>query len=150
MEELRHDVRQASGAYSITKNTIFSLALEKTDSPVPEEFLTGQTATGFALGEIPSMAKVLVDFAKAEEHFSIKGGILDGNLLSTADVEALADLPSLDQLRAQVIGLVNGPARNLVGVVASGVRQVVNVIDAYAKQEPEADAAAEAVAEAAA
>jgi large subunit ribosomal protein L10 len=142
LESLRQEIRQVNGAYSITKNTLMRLALEETGYPVPEAFLTGQTATGFVMGEIPAMAKALVNYAKTVEAFNIKGGILEQRLLSQADIEALAELPPLDQLRSQIIGLVNGPARNLAGVVASGVRQVINVLDAYAKQDQPAEAAA--------
>jgi len=60
---------------------------------------------------------------------------LGDEFVTVEQVEALAKLPSLDELRAQVIGLINGPARNVASVLASGVRQVVNVVDAYAKSE---------------
>jgi large subunit ribosomal protein L10 len=72
----------------------------------------------------------------------VKGGIMGAELLTADQVEALAKLPSLDELRAQIIGLVSAPARNIASTVASGVRQVVNVLDAYARQEEaEAEAA---------
>ncbi|HUM72378.1 MAG TPA: 50S ribosomal protein L10, partial [Chloroflexota bacterium] len=64
--------------------------------------------------------------------------------LTAAEVEALAKLPSLDQLRAQLLGLINAPAQNIVGAVAGGVRQIVNVLDAYAKSESDGGEAAEA------
>jgi large subunit ribosomal protein L10 len=89
------------------------------------------------------VAKTLVDFAKKEEDFfEIKGGILGDDLLTVEQVEALAKLPSRDELRAQLIGLISSPARNLASTVASGVRQVVNVVDAYSKQEVEAEGSA--------
>ena len=67
----------------------------------------------------------------------LRVAIFEGKLLSTEDVEALAKMPSLDQLRGQLAGLVSAPARDLASVVSSGVRQVVNVIDAYSKKEDE-------------
>lgn len=132
MEALRDNVRDASGILSVTKNTLLSLAIEESGRPVPEDMLLGQVASGFATGEVPAMAKALVDFAKDNESFVIKGGLLGSRILSATDVEDLAKLPSLDQLRAQLIGLVSTPARNIAGTVASGVRQLVNVLNAYA------------------
>jgi large subunit ribosomal protein L10 len=129
------------GKISVTKNTLLRHVLEESGQPIPEDLLTGQTATGFALGEAPALAKALVEFAKGEELFVIRGALLDGRLLSPNQVEALAQLPSREQLRSQLMGLINAPARNLASVIASGVRQVVNVIDAYAKKDEAAEAA---------
>lgn len=141
MENLRSEVAKAEGTFHITKNTLLKIALEQADYPVPEEVLTGQIATGFAMNEVPTMAKTLVDFAKSDEHMVIRGAILSGRVLTVEEVEALAKLPSLDQLRAQLIGLLNAPATNIASVITNGVRQVINVIDAYAKSEEAAEAA---------
>jgi large subunit ribosomal protein L10 len=104
--------------------------------------LVGQIATGFALGEVPALAKALVDYAKKDEKLKLKGGIMGDDFLSPAQIEALAALPPLDHLRAQIMGLINAPAQNLASVLAGGVRQVVNVIDAYAKKDEMAEAEA--------
>jgi large subunit ribosomal protein L10 len=142
MQELRSEVRKVDGAYHVTKNTLLRLALEESGRPVPVDLLAGQSGTGFALSEAPSLARVLTDFAKDQEELKIKGGILGTELLTAAQVEDLANLPSLDELRAQIIGLLQAPARNIAMTVASGIRQVVNVLDAYAKSEDEAEAIA--------
>jgi large subunit ribosomal protein L10 len=143
LQALRAKVREVDGKYFITKNTLLKLALEESNIPAPSELLIGPVATGFAMGEVPSMAKALVSFAKDEDDLTIKGGILNLKFLSQKDVEALAELPPLDQLRAQIIGLIDGPARGIVSTLSSGVRQVVNVVDAYARsEEAEAEAAA--------
>lgn len=141
MEALREEVAKAEGSFHITKNTLLKIALEQTDHPVPEEILKGQIATGFALSEVPTMAKTLVDFAKTDDKLIVRGAILSGRILTSADVEALAKLPSLDVLRGQLIGLINAPATNIASVITNGVRQVINVIDAYAKSEEAAEAA---------
>lgn len=148
LERLRADVRDADGAFHVTKNTLLRNALEATGNPVPEELLLGQTATGFALGEIPSLAKTLVDFADEVEQFSLKGGIMGGRFLTVDEIKALAKLPSLDELRAQIIGLINAPAQNITSTVANGVRQLINVVNAYATQEDGAEGAAEPAVEA--
>lgn len=139
MEALRDDIIKIDGRFHVTKNTLLGLALEETGRPVPGNLLKGPTAAGFALGEVPAIAKAFVDYAKAEEGFSIKGGILDQRILSTADVEALASLPPLEVLRAQLIGMISSPSRGIVSALANGVRQVINVVDAYAKSEDSVD-----------
>lgn len=141
MEALREDVDKADGAFHITKNTLLKIALEQADQPILEDLLEGQIATGFALNEAPTLAKAMVNFADDEDNLVIKGGIFSGRVLTVNEVEALAKMPSLDQLRGQLIGLLNAPAQNIVSVVTNGVRQVVNVIDAYAKSEDAAEAA---------
>ncbi|MCB9422697.1 MAG: 50S ribosomal protein L10 [Ardenticatenaceae bacterium] len=141
MEALRHKVREADGAFHVTKKTLLKYALEQADRPVPEELMDGQLAAGFAMDQVPTLAKALVDFAKSEEKLTLRGGIYGNNVLSYDQVKALAELPSLPELRSQLLGLINTPAQNIVSVVAGGIRQVINVIDAYAKSEESAEAA---------
>ncbi|MDJ0753123.1 MAG: 50S ribosomal protein L10 [Ardenticatenaceae bacterium] len=135
LEELRVEVRKAEGALYVTKNTLLRVALEQVGKPVPTDLLNGQVAVGFALGEAPTLAKALADYADKEDIFEIKGGLFGDEVISKDQVESLAKMPSLDQLRGQMVGLLSAPARNLASVVASGVRQVVNVLDAYAKKD---------------
>ena len=135
MEGLRAKVREVDGAFFVTKNTLLKLALEEAGRPVPEELLLGQVATGFAMGEIPSLAKALVDYAKDADKLSVKGGMLEVEMLTADQIKALAELPSLDQLRAQIIGLINAPAQGIASTVTNGIRQVINVVDAYARSE---------------
>jgi large subunit ribosomal protein L10 len=143
MDELRNQVYDAEGAIHVTKNTLLKLALSNAEHDVPDELLLGQLASGFALGEAPTLAKALVDFAKKEDNLTLKGGYMGGELLTAEQVEALAKLPTLDQLRGQLIGLISAPAQGIVSAVTNGVRQVVNVLDAYAKESgEEAEAAA--------
>ena len=142
MEALRSVVREADGRLHVTKKTVLKYALEKSGQPVPVELMEGQIASGFAMDEVPTLAKALVEFAKKEEALTLKGGIFNDAVLSLDQVKALADLPSLPELRAQLLGLINMPAQNIVSVVTNGIRQVVNVIDAYAKSEESAAEAA--------
>lgn len=144
INQLRLEVRKAEGAFHVTKNTLLRLALKEANRPVPEEMLLGQVATGFALNEAPTLAKALTDFAKDQENLVIKGAILGNDILTAEQVSNLANLPSRDELRAQIIGLISAPAQNIASVIAGGVRQVVNVLDAYAKKDGEAEAEAAA------
>lgn len=138
MQKLRGEVRKAEGIFRVTKNTILLYALEKAGKPAPADLLVGQLATGFALNEVPTLAKALTNFAEEVEEFTIRFGILDDELLTAEQIEALAKLPSLDELRAQIVGLISAPAQNITSTVANGVRQIVNVLDARAKQAEEA------------
>lgn len=135
MEGLRSKIREVDGAFYVTKNTLLKLALEEFGTTIPDELLTGQVATGFALGETPSLAKVLVNYADKADNLIIKGGVMQTEVLTKEQVESLAKLPSLEELQAQIIGLISAPARNLATTIANGVRQVVNVVDAYSKSE---------------
>lgn len=142
METLRDEVAKVEGAFFVTKNTLLKRAIENSNMTVPDDFLLGQLATGFAMGEIPSLAKALVDYAKDQDNLTLKGGFLGDTFLTAEEIEALAKLPSLDQLRAQIIGLVSAPAQGIASAVSNGVRQLVNVFDAYAKSEEQAAEAA--------
>ncbi len=139
MQDLRAAVRKSDGTFLVTKNTLMIRALEEAGMPVPSDQLIGQLATGFALNEVPSIAKAITDFLKNEEEISIRFGILGDKVLTAEEVLALAKLPSLEELRAQILGMIQAPARNMALVVAGGVRQVVNVLDAYAKSEGEGE-----------
>jgi large subunit ribosomal protein L10 len=97
---------------------------------------------GFSFGDPPPVAKALVEFAKVNDALQIKGGVLDGAILDEQAIKNLADLPPLEVLRAQLLGVISAPATQLAGVVASGVRQVVNVVKAYADTAEEEAAAA--------
>lgn len=142
MDALRNKVREADGRISVTKNTLLRIALEQVEREVPEELLLGQTATSFALGEAPALAKILVEQAKANDKLALRGALVGNSVLTAAQVEELSRLPSLDQLRAQIVGLLGSPAQGIASALASGVRQVVNVLDAYSKKEESAAEAA--------
>lgn len=141
IQNLRAEVSKVDGTYHVTKNTLLRYALEQTGKPAPADLLVGHLATGFALDEIPALAKVLIKFAEDAEHFTVKFGIMGDSLLTAEQIDALAKLPSKDELRAQILGMLQAPARNIAGTIAGGVRQVVNVVDAYAKLETEVETA---------
>ena len=144
LEALRIKVSEADGQINVTKNTLLRIAMEANELTPPLDLMNGQVATSFALGEVPTLAKVLVDSAKTNDKLKIIGGMLGDRRLTPAEIESLATLPSLDQLRAQILGLVSAPAQGIASAVANGVRQVVNVLDAYAKKDDSAPAEAAA------
>jgi len=142
LEELRGKIREAEGSFAVVKNTLAQRALSEAGLPVPEDMLFGPIGIGFCGNNIPGVAKAFADFAKGNDLLEIKGGLMGNKVISGDDVKNLAKLPSLDVLRAQMLGLINAPASQLVGVVAGGVRQVVNVLNAYSEKGGEAAAEA--------
>ena len=142
LNELRNKLRETGASYVVTKNTLFNLALRQNEWVVPEELLLGPVATAFADGNMPGMAKTLLDFKKDhDEQFIIKGGVMQGRVLTSAQVEAISKLPSLDELRAQLAGLVVQPATGLVSVLNAATGDLVNVLHAYVQENSDGEAA---------
>jgi large subunit ribosomal protein L10 len=131
ISEIRNAMRPTGGKFQVVKNRLLALALKETGIALPEEWLTGPTAIGFCSDEAPSVAKVLADAAKDLETLRIKGGLIGTSVMSAEQVCTIANLPPRDVLLAQVLGTINAPASQVVGVVASGIRQVLNVLQAY-------------------
>jgi len=138
IEALRGKIREAEGKFFIVKNTLAQHSLQAANLPTVEDMFKGSTGVGFCHHNVSGVAKAITEFAKQNDRLVIKGGLLGNKVLNEADIKNLANLPSLNELRSQIIGLINAPARNLVGVVASSVRQVINVINAYAEKDKNA------------
>jgi large subunit ribosomal protein L10 len=142
VEQLRRKIRDADGGFAIVKNTLAERALKEAGLPVVEDMLIGPIGIGFCHNNVSGVAKAIADFAKTNELLTIKGGLLGESIIDESGVKNLANLPSLDVLRAQLLGLINTPATQLAGVVAGGVRQLVNVVNAYAEKDAQASAEA--------
>ena len=134
MQSLRRMVREKAGQVFVVKNTLFKLVMEETGVTVPDNLFTGPTIVAFCHEDVPSQAKIFRNFAKEadEGNFSVKGGFMEGNFLSASEALAAADLPTREEALAMVLRTINAPATQTVGVVASGIRQVLYVIKAYA------------------
>ncbi|RME39324.1 MAG: 50S ribosomal protein L10 [Deltaproteobacteria bacterium] len=128
--DLRNKLREAGVEYQVVKNTLLKLAIRDTDSACLEEFLQGPTAIAMAEGDPVAPAKVLSEFAKANDKFELKGGMLDGKKLDIAGIKALSDLPSREVLLAKMLGSMNAPVTNFVGVLAAVPRSLVQVLAA--------------------
>ena len=142
MDPLRRKVREVSGELHVVKNTLALQALKQVGWSAPEGWLNRSTAIGFAFKDVPGLAKVMTNYAKENDFVKVKGGLLGGQQLSPKEVATLAELPPLAVVRAQLLGLLSAPATRLAGVIAGGVRQVVNVVKAYADKKEEAPVAA--------
>ena len=115
--------------------------MEEAGLPVADEMLIGPVGLGFCRQNITGVAKAVTDYAKKNETLAVKGGVMGDQVIDEAAIKSLANLPSIEVLRAQLLGLINAPASQLVGVVAGGVRQLVNVVNAYAEENSESAAA---------
>jgi large subunit ribosomal protein L10 len=131
MDTVRRALRPSGGIFQVVKNRLLKLALKEAELSLPEEWLIGPTAVGFCYGEVPPMAKIFVDTAKELEALQLKGGVIGTSAVTADQVRTVADLPPREILLSHVLGSINAPASQVVGVVASGVRQILNVLQAY-------------------
>lgn len=128
---LRTKMREAGAAYKVSKNKLARIALGGTDYLALGDLLTGPV--GLATSADPvAAAKVAVDFAKTNDRFEIVGGAMGDTVLDVNGVKGLAALPSLDELRAKIVGLVQAPATKVVQVVQAPAGQLARVMGAYA------------------
>ena len=149
MECLRQLVREQEGQIFVVKNTLIQKVLEELGLKVPEELLAGATIAAFCHGDVAPVAKAIRAYIKEVEagKFVIKGGVMEGRILSAAQANAAADLPTREEALSMVLRTINAPATQSVGVIASGIRQILNVVNAYVtKLEEEGGAPAEAAA----
>jgi large subunit ribosomal protein L10 len=132
--ELRGRMRAAGAAFRVTKNTLALRALDGTPFAAMASLFKGPTAIAFSK-DLAAAPKIVSEFAKRNEKLQIVGGGLSGTLLDAASVRALAELPSLDALRARLIGLLNAPASRLVGVLQAPGGQIARVLHAHAERQ---------------
>ena len=138
--DLRRKVRAAGASYKVAKNSLTLRALEGTAFTALGPLFKGPTAIAYSKDPVAA-AKVVSAFAKGNEKLTIVGGALGENTLDVAGVQALASLPSLDALRAKIIGLLQAPATKVAGVLAAPAGQVARVFSAYGAKEDGAKAA---------
>jgi large subunit ribosomal protein L10 len=138
MEGLRKNIREVGGEFLVVKNTLVKRAFDETDTPMPEGGLEGTTAIGATTEDVIGLAKAIVDLSREVDTFTIKGAIIDGDVVETTRIRMLADLPPLPVLQSQLLSVLQAPAARVAGVLNGSVRQVVTVIKAYAKKEPAA------------
>ena len=132
--DLRNKLREVGVEYRVVKNTLLRLASKGTDAACLDEFLNGPTAIALVDDDPVAPAKALVEFAKKNEVFELKAGMLDGKLLDINSIKALSDLPSREQLLAKMLGSMSAPATNFVGVMAAIPRSFVQVLAAIKDQ----------------
>jgi len=152
LADLRRSLRAAGGQYKIYKNTLVRFAVRELGLQELEEMLLGPTAIAFVDGDAASVAKSLRDFARGNPNLVIKGGVLGETILSAKDASALAELPSREQLLAQLAGAMAAPLQNMAGLLKALPQNFAYALRAVAEQKggpvdvdaPPAEAEAEA------
>ncbi len=134
LQSLRRDLRNAQSELAVAKNTLIGRALTEVGLPTPESLLTGPVAVTFCYDEVAAPAKVMTKFAKDSKILIVRGGLLGQTVFDEAGVQSLTELPSKDQLRAQVVGTLQAPISGLVNVLAGTLRGLMNVLNARAGQ----------------
>ena len=132
--DLRAKMREAGATYQVAKNRLAKLALKDTDYAGLEEYLSGPTALGYSEDPVAA-AKAVVEFAKTNDRIEVVGGSMGSQVLDEAGVRALASMPSLDELRGKLVGLVNAPATKIAQVVNAPANKLARVFGAYAAKD---------------
>ncbi|MEQ8586738.1 MAG: 50S ribosomal protein L10 [Thalassobaculaceae bacterium] len=133
VEGLRSKVREAGAGYKVTKNRLARLALQGTRYENLSDLFTGPTSVTTSVDPVAA-AKVIVEFANANDKVTIVGGGLGERALNVDEVKALAKTPSLDESRAKLVGLLQTPASRMVGVLSAPAGQVARVLGARGEQ----------------
>ena len=133
-QQLRRQLREAQLSYKVVKNTLARRALEDTPLKSISNEFTGPTAVAYSKNDPVSLAKVLSKFAKENSQFTFKAGIVEGRVISIKDVDALATMPSKEELVSKVMFLLNSQAQRLATALAGTARNLAVVINEIAKQ----------------
>ncbi|MBV1690068.1 50S ribosomal protein L10 [Novosphingobium sp. G106] len=131
---LRGKVRDAGATYKVAKNRLAKLAIKDTNYAGIDEMFTGPTAIASSVDPIAA-AKAVVDFAKTTDKIEIVGGSMGALVLNAEGIKALASMPSLDELRAKLIGLVQAPATKLAQLSTAPAAKLARVFGAYATKD---------------
>jgi large subunit ribosomal protein L10 len=134
MQLLRRQMKQAGAAVKVAKNRLAKIALDGTDAASVASLLKGPTVIAYS-GDPVAAPKVAIDFAKGHDKFVILGGAMGKTALNPDGVKALASLPSLDELRAKIVGLIQAPATKIAQVVVAPAAKVARVVQAYASKD---------------
>lgn len=131
VQELRKQIREAGASMKVYKNTLVHIALADAELPTLDDLLAGPSAFVFAGEDVAAAAKAVKNFAKDNDNLQIKGGLMDGAAVTAAEVEAIASLPSREELLAQIAGAISGVARGLavcINGVPSGLARATQAV----------------------
>ena len=139
MQTLRRDLRAAGGQFRVAKNTLLRLAAEREDQADLSPLLDGPSGIAIAEGDMVTVAKAVTTFAKSADALEVRGGLMNGQGISADEVVALASLPSREEMLAKMLGSMQAPATNLVGVLTGVARSLAYVLQARADQLQQAE-----------
>ena len=138
LDSIRAKIRESGGEFHVLKNTLARRAFADSGMDLPTDFLVKSTAVSLAFADAASTAKALTEATKGKEFVKVKGGFMSGQALNTAQVKALAEMPPLPVVRAQLLGVLQAPAGKLVRTLAEPARGLAAVIKAFAEKVPAA------------
>ena len=138
LDNIRAKIREAGGEFHIVKNTLARRAFANNGMQFPSDYLVKSTAVSFAFTDPASTAKALADATKGLEFIKVKGGFMGSQTLNAAQVKALAEMPPLPVVRAQLLGVLQAPAGKLVRTIAEPARGLAAVLKAFAEKAPAA------------
>ncbi|MDA4843877.1 50S ribosomal protein L10 [Hoeflea poritis] len=134
MSDLRSRMREAGGTVKVAKNRLAKIALQGTESEGISSLFQGQTVIAYSDDPVTA-PKVAVEFSKSHENLVVLGGAMGATELDADGVKALASLPSIDELRAKIVGMINTPATRIAQVVGAPAGQLARVVNAYAQKD---------------
>lgn len=134
MRSLRHRLREESCGYHVVKNSLVRLAMEKVGLPFEERLFAGPTAIGFCYEDAVNPAKALVNYAGETKSLSIRGGLIGSQVVSAEEIISLFQLPSRNELLAQMIAQLQAPLAGLANVLSESVRALIYILQARAEQ----------------
>ena len=135
MDGIRAKIRETGGEFHVVKNTLARRAFARQGMNVPEDMLLKSTAVSFAFSDPAATAKALADATKGMQFVKVKGGFMGGQMLNATQVKALAELPPLPVVRAQLLGTLQAPAGKLVRTIAEPARSLAAVFRAFSEKE---------------
>ena len=127
----RAALRPINGRFTVTKNTLFKIALHEAGFAVPEDLLVGPTAVAIAYRDLGGLTKIILNRAKEDEKLVPKGAIMGSTVFQAKQLEVLSTLPSLDEARASLIGTLQQPAARLVGLLQQPAQGLAALLKAY-------------------
>lgn len=137
--ELRSKLREADAQFSVVKNTLARRAAKDAGLEEVAELFVGPTAVAFVQGDAAAVAKALKDFGKTREGvLELRGGLMDGNIVSAAQVREIAELPPREVILAMLLNTVDAPARTLVGAINAPARDIVSLLTNWVEKRKEA------------
>jgi len=138
IQELRVNIRETGSEMKVYKNTLMRFALSELEMPEMDSVLEGPSAFVFSGEDPAASAKALKDFAKGNDNLAIKGGIMDGSFVDAAQVQAIASLPSREELIAKLLGTISNPMVQTVRVLNGPMEAFARVVSAIGEQKPAA------------
>lgn len=140
--ELRSQLREADAQFSVVKNTLARRAAKEAGIEEVADLFVGPTAVAFVQGDAAAVAKALKEFGKKHEGLlELRGGLMDGNVVSAAEVREIAELPSREVILAMLLSTIDGPAKQLVGAVNAPARDIVTILSNWIEKRGGEDAA---------